>query len=147
MVSSGETGWLFTGVNYNLYQPPPGFCFDVLCDDLPIIDNKKSKEYNVDQRVFNDLIRKKEFPWNILRDWNVARWPTFSVTVNAKRMPTLPTTFYWQWEAISRIRTQICGSKTWINSSSKSVYKFSRYVSRVLYLRHHLKQDTQTSAK
>nr|CAH0110923.1 unnamed protein product [Daphnia galeata] len=49
--SLGKTGWLFTGVNYNLYQPPPGFCFDILCSDLPVIDNVKSKEYNVDQRV------------------------------------------------------------------------------------------------
>ncbi|XP_046648826.1 lysosomal alpha-mannosidase-like isoform X2 [Daphnia pulicaria] len=49
--SLGQTGWLFTGVNYNLYQPPPGFCFDILCSDLPVIDNPKSKEYNVDQRV------------------------------------------------------------------------------------------------
>ena len=47
----GKTGWLFTGVNYNLYQPPAGFCFDILCSDLPVIDNVKSKEYNVDERV------------------------------------------------------------------------------------------------
>ncbi|XP_032794592.1 lysosomal alpha-mannosidase [Daphnia magna] len=53
--SLGKTGWLFTGVNYNLYQPPPGFCFDILCSDLPLIDNKKSKEYNIDQRVTDFL--------------------------------------------------------------------------------------------
>lgn len=48
---TGKSGWLFTGVNYNLYQPPPGFCFDILCSDLPLIDNPKSKEFNIDQRV------------------------------------------------------------------------------------------------
>ena len=43
---------MFTGVNYNMYQPPPGFCFDVLCDDKPIVDNQESKEYNVESRVY-----------------------------------------------------------------------------------------------
>ena len=48
---TGNDGSLFTGVNYNLYQAPDGFCFDILCGDEPIIDNVKSKEYNVQQRV------------------------------------------------------------------------------------------------
>lgn len=48
----GEAGSLFTGVNYNLYQAPDGFCFDILCGDEPIIDNVKSRDYNVEQRVF-----------------------------------------------------------------------------------------------
>lgn len=42
---------LFTGVLYNNYGPPNGFCFDILCDDEPIIDNKHSPDYNVDRRV------------------------------------------------------------------------------------------------
>lgn len=47
----GEKADLFTGVLYNTYSPPPGFCFDVLCDDEPIIDDKHSTEYNVERRV------------------------------------------------------------------------------------------------
>lgn len=42
---------LFTGVLYNNYSPPPGFCFDILCADEPIVDDKNSPEYNVDRRV------------------------------------------------------------------------------------------------
>ncbi|KAG5675727.1 hypothetical protein PVAND_005607 [Polypedilum vanderplanki] len=42
---------LFTGVLYNNYGPPNGFCFDILCDDEPIIDNVHSPDYNVDRRV------------------------------------------------------------------------------------------------
>lgn len=42
---------LFTGVLFNNYGPPNGFCFDILCDDEPIIDNKHSPDYNVDRRV------------------------------------------------------------------------------------------------
>lgn len=42
---------LFTGVLYNNYAPPPGFCFDVLCDDDPIIDDMNSPDYNVDKLV------------------------------------------------------------------------------------------------
>ncbi|CRK93801.1 CLUMA_CG007329, isoform A [Clunio marinus] len=42
---------LFTGVLYNNYGPPNGFCFDILCDDEPIIDDKYSPDYNVERRV------------------------------------------------------------------------------------------------
>lgn len=42
---------LFTGVLYNTYSPPPGFCFDILCADEPIVDDKDSPEYNVDKKV------------------------------------------------------------------------------------------------
>ncbi|XP_060520149.1 lysosomal alpha-mannosidase-like [Cylas formicarius] len=49
--SLGEASDIFTGVMYNTYSPPPGFCFDILCSDEPIIDDRKSFEYNVDQRV------------------------------------------------------------------------------------------------
>ncbi|CAH1119882.1 unnamed protein product [Phaedon cochleariae] len=47
----GEKSDIFTGVMYNTYSPPGGFCFDILCSDEPIIDDKKSADYNVDQRV------------------------------------------------------------------------------------------------
>lgn len=36
---------------YNTYSPPPGFCFDVLCSDDPMIDDPESPEYNIDTRV------------------------------------------------------------------------------------------------
>ncbi|CAG9760144.1 unnamed protein product [Ceutorhynchus assimilis] len=49
--SLGEASDIFTGVMYNTYSPPPGFCFDILCGDEPVIDDKKSFEYNVDRRV------------------------------------------------------------------------------------------------
>ena len=28
---------IFTGVTYNHYVPPPGFCFDMFCSDQPIM--------------------------------------------------------------------------------------------------------------
>ena len=34
---SGDRGSIFTGVLYDHYSAPPGFCFDVLCRDTPII--------------------------------------------------------------------------------------------------------------
>uniref|UniRef100_A0A1I8QD07 Alpha-mannosidase n=1 Tax=Stomoxys calcitrans TaxID=35570 RepID=A0A1I8QD07_STOCA len=46
-----EAAHLFTGALYNQYQPPPGFCFDILCADEPIIDGKHSPDNNVKQRV------------------------------------------------------------------------------------------------
>lgn len=51
--SLGESSDIFTGILYNTYGPPPGFCFDLLCDDEPFIDDKKSFEYNVDSKVDN----------------------------------------------------------------------------------------------
>lgn len=42
---------LFTGALYNVYQPPPGFCFDILCSDEPFMDDPNSPEYNVDAKV------------------------------------------------------------------------------------------------
>ncbi|XP_063226460.1 lysosomal alpha-mannosidase-like isoform X2 [Bacillus rossius redtenbacheri] len=47
----GKAADLFTSVLYNNYAPPPGFCFDIMCSDEPIIDDERSPEYNVPQRV------------------------------------------------------------------------------------------------
>ncbi|XP_077290663.1 lysosomal alpha-mannosidase-like [Arctopsyche grandis] len=47
----GAPSDLLTGVLFNHYSPPPGFCFDVLCSDDPIIDDVNSPDYNVDQMV------------------------------------------------------------------------------------------------
>ncbi|XP_023343097.1 lysosomal alpha-mannosidase, partial [Eurytemora carolleeae] len=46
---SGE-GDIFTGINYNTYGPPPGFCFDSLCTDV-IMDNKLMEDYNLDEKI------------------------------------------------------------------------------------------------
>jgi len=51
--SLGDQSTLFTGVLYNGYGPPGGFCFD--CDDTPIMDDPRLEDYNVDQRV-NDFL-------------------------------------------------------------------------------------------
>ena len=51
---------LFTGVLYNYYSPPPGFCWDMLCNDEPMMDNPELHDYNVESRVqgFLDYVRK-----------------------------------------------------------------------------------------
>lgn len=51
--SLGKNADLFTGVLYNTYSPPPGFCFDILCSDDPIIEDKSSPEYNVEEKVIS----------------------------------------------------------------------------------------------
>ncbi|XP_073823591.1 lysosomal alpha-mannosidase-like [Musca autumnalis] len=45
-----ERSEIFTGVLYNHYSAPPGFCFDNLCSDDPIIDGD-SYENNVKAKV------------------------------------------------------------------------------------------------
>lgn len=47
----GKDAWLFTGVLPNGYGPPSGFCFDILCNDEPIMDDPRLHDYNVDDRV------------------------------------------------------------------------------------------------
>ncbi|XP_053677468.1 lysosomal alpha-mannosidase [Anopheles nili] len=46
-----EDSELFTGALYNLYQAPPGFCFDILCSDEPFMDSPYSAENNVKTKV------------------------------------------------------------------------------------------------
>ncbi|XP_076763477.1 lysosomal alpha-mannosidase II isoform X2 [Xylocopa sonorina] len=47
----GSRANLFTVALYNNYSPPPGFCYDLLCNDEPIIDDPESPDYNVKTRV------------------------------------------------------------------------------------------------
>ncbi|KAK2580291.1 hypothetical protein KPH14_012534 [Odynerus spinipes] len=49
--SLGSRADLFTAAMFNTYSPPPGFCFDVLCADEPVIDDPDSPDYNVDTKV------------------------------------------------------------------------------------------------
>ncbi|XP_065357477.1 lysosomal alpha-mannosidase [Calliphora vicina] len=48
--SLGQSAELFTGLLYNHYAAPDGFCFDSLCNDKPIIDGD-SYDNNVKERV------------------------------------------------------------------------------------------------
>ncbi|XP_055550779.1 lysosomal alpha-mannosidase-like [Wyeomyia smithii] len=46
-----EDSDMFTTILYTLYQAPPGFCYDVLCSDEPILDGAESAENNVEERI------------------------------------------------------------------------------------------------
>ncbi|XP_018575534.1 lysosomal alpha-mannosidase isoform X2 [Anoplophora glabripennis] len=46
-----DTSTIFTSVLYDHYSAPSGFCFDKDCDDLPVIINPESTEYNWEDRV------------------------------------------------------------------------------------------------
>lgn len=50
-IVAGQTADLFTSVLYDLYVAPSKYCFDILCDDDPIIDDRDSPEFNADQKV------------------------------------------------------------------------------------------------
>uniref|UniRef100_A0A1B6EBV4 Glycoside hydrolase family 38 N-terminal domain-containing protein n=3 Tax=Clastoptera arizonana TaxID=38151 RepID=A0A1B6EBV4_9HEMI len=52
----GTKSDLFTSILYNLYSAPNWFCFDVVCGDPPIIDDKESPDYNADKRAA-DFVR------------------------------------------------------------------------------------------
>lgn len=49
--SLGSKSNLFTSILYDGYSSPHGFCFDVLCSEEPVVDDKNSPEYNVDKKV------------------------------------------------------------------------------------------------
>lgn len=57
----GKKSDIFTGALYNTYSPPAGFCFDVLCDDEPIVDDAGSPLYNVDDKItlFLNYVKKQ----------------------------------------------------------------------------------------
>lgn len=47
----GKKAELFSVVLFNTYSPPPGFCFDILCSDEPMIDDPESPDNNIDVKV------------------------------------------------------------------------------------------------
>lgn len=49
--SLGEDSDIFTGVLYNVYNPPPGFCYDQFCGDNPIQDDPRLFDMNVKETV------------------------------------------------------------------------------------------------
>ncbi|XP_055295904.1 lysosomal alpha-mannosidase-like [Sitodiplosis mosellana] len=67
---TGANADIFTGVLYNLYHPPPGFCFDVLCDDDLIVDDINTPEYNLDKKLeaFFEFIEKQS---SVMRTNNI----------------------------------------------------------------------------
>ncbi|XP_073998825.1 lysosomal alpha-mannosidase-like isoform X2 [Rhodnius prolixus] len=57
----GPDGDLFTSILYNLYMPPDGFCFDVFCNDEPIMDNPNMHGNNVKRRVSSFVSYAKQW--------------------------------------------------------------------------------------
>ena len=49
--SLGQASDIFTGVLYNGYNPPAGFCYDQFCVDAPIQDDPKLYDLNVKETV------------------------------------------------------------------------------------------------
>ncbi|OQV16536.1 Lysosomal alpha-mannosidase [Hypsibius exemplaris] len=49
--SLGKMSDIFTGILPNVYWPPSTFCFDLLCNDPPIMDDPRLEDYNVVERV------------------------------------------------------------------------------------------------
>ena len=59
MISESE---LYTEVIVHHYSAPPGFCFDINCNDEPIMDNPELHDYNKDERIDRFLeIAREDF--------------------------------------------------------------------------------------
>lgn len=50
-ISTGSPSEMFTHVFFKHYSAPPGYCFDILCDDDPIMPDKSLEEYNLDEKT------------------------------------------------------------------------------------------------
>jgi lysosomal alpha-mannosidase len=74
----GQSSWLFTHVTHNDYRPPPGFCFDILCNDEPFIDSKRSPDYNVDKLVKKKYIYKCLLYYLLLNIFQVKKFIEFA---------------------------------------------------------------------
>ena len=46
-----EYVYVVLGVLYNEYGPPPGFCWDLPCNDEPLVDREGVPDYNMEERV------------------------------------------------------------------------------------------------
>lgn len=68
---SGSKADLFTSVLYNFYKAPSGFCFDIVCEDEPLIDDPDSPDYNMDMKV---TIQSFCFLWQ--RIFVLFKWET-----------------------------------------------------------------------
>lgn len=55
----GENADIFTGALFNLYQGPAGTCWDIMCGDLPYVDDKNSAEYNVNLLVSRIFVQRR----------------------------------------------------------------------------------------
>ena len=58
----GDTSDLFTGVLYNNYSPPDEFCFDLICNDKPMMDSHQPEgENNMGNktRKFLDYVKEQ----------------------------------------------------------------------------------------
>lgn len=57
----GASSNIFTSLLYNHYSAPSGFCFDVLCQEDPIVTDERNSEYNFKSKVenFNNFIRSQ----------------------------------------------------------------------------------------
>ncbi|CAH0387767.1 unnamed protein product [Bemisia tabaci] len=47
----GSSSDIFSHILYNTYSPPDGFCFDILCSENQIVDDRNSPEYNLDKML------------------------------------------------------------------------------------------------
>lgn len=56
---AGQSGSIFTNIFRDNYDNPSGYCFDVMCLDDNLVDNKRSYEYNIDRKGshFIDFLR------------------------------------------------------------------------------------------
>lgn len=50
---------MFTGVLYNGYNPPDGFCFDIFCGDDPIMDDPRLLGYNLEDKIHDFINASK----------------------------------------------------------------------------------------
>lgn len=58
-----------TGVLPNMYNPPENLCWDVLCADKPIVDDRRSPEYNAEELVDYFLKLAKDQVTPVSRTW------------------------------------------------------------------------------
>ncbi|CAG9764084.1 unnamed protein product [Ceutorhynchus assimilis] len=49
--SLGENSDIFTSVLFNHYDAPDGFCYEMSCKHVPLVDDPESPEYNINQKA------------------------------------------------------------------------------------------------
>lgn len=119
----GESSDIFTGALFNTYSPPSGFCWDVLCSDEPFVDNKQSRDYNVNRLVSGGKNNHIHGTISFQKCYLFYSWTCSYRTFITSMSTSGRTMLSWPWAATSLSRMPIIIIRTWTNWLSEIIFR------------------------
>ncbi|XP_015121082.1 lysosomal alpha-mannosidase isoform X2 [Diachasma alloeum] len=113
--SLGKSAELFSVALFNNYSPPPGFCFDILCQDEPLIDDPKSPDYNIKSKL-------KSFYDYVLEQGRHYKSNNIILTMGGDFTYQLAEQYFVNLDRLIRYTNKIYGDKANVFYSTPSCY-------------------------